>query len=79
MQIVIDIPEDVYEYAKTILPELRDNVWNGIANGTPLDKIRTDIREESKKNYTNNVFNKGLYRAIEIIDEYGERNGEGGE
>ena len=35
-----------------------------------LDKIRAEIRAESKKNYTNNIFNKGLYRAIEIIDKY---------
>ena len=34
------------------------------------DKIIAEIIVEGKKNYTNSVFNKGLYRAIEIIDKH---------
>ncbi len=34
-----------------------------------LNVIKKEIKAESGKNYTNNIFNKGLYRAIEIIDE----------
>lgn len=37
-----------------------------------IKKIKEEIREESKKNYTNAIFNKGLYRAVEIIDKHTE-------
>ncbi len=36
------------------------------------EKVRMEIILEGKKNYTNSIFNKGLYRAIEIIDKYSE-------
>jgi hypothetical protein len=40
------------------------------------DKIIAEIIVEGKKNYTNSVFNKGLYRAIEIIDKHLSEVGE---
>ena len=38
MQIVIDIPEEVYEKAKVTINEMCDSVWLGIKQGTPLPK-----------------------------------------
>lgn len=47
MQIVIDIPEDVIESAKSspnYYPAYHfEEIWRAIANGIPLDKIRAEI------------------------------------
>lgn len=34
------------------------------------EKVKEEVTEETKRPYTNNVFNKGLYRALEIIDKH---------
>lgn len=71
IELVIKLPEKTYHMINAGFYDYGDmNVI--IQNSIPLDKIRAEIRAESKKNYTNSIFNKGLYRAIEIIDKYRE-------
>lgn len=82
MQIVIDIPEDVIECAKSspnYYPTYHfEKIWRAIANGIPLDKIRAEIIEYEDrchlsddeypacKECTNNVFG-AIYG---ILDKY---------
>jgi len=48
MQIVIDISEKQYEIAKEYVETVDDKspLANAIANGTPLDNIRIEIKEQ---------------------------------
>ena len=67
MQIVIDIPDEMYRriaLAPTCARGLdayrdRDSFVKAIQNGTPLDKIRAEIMSKD-----------GLEEALEIIDKY---------
>ena len=44
MQIVIDIPEEVYIKAQETIDEICDSVWLAIKNGIPLPKGDKDCK-----------------------------------
>ena len=76
MQIVIDIPESIYETIKE--EEVGNVVYKAIKNGTPLAKIRAEI-EDYKSTIDNAISEdelkiEGMKEAytdcLEIIDEY---------
>lgn len=73
MQIVIDINEDVYRYAKgynaSSMLALREMSMciNAVANGTPLPKHHGDLidrRELKKEVYTTTEWNGDVHRII---------------
>lgn len=70
MQIVIDIPEEMYQ---TVLDcTYCGNLYEELKNGTPLDKIRAEI-EQTAKDYDKFADYRriyGLWIALEIIDKY---------
>lgn len=43
MQLIINIPEEVYKKAKETHDVMCDKVWLGIKYGTPLDSVRAEI------------------------------------
>ena len=50
MQIVIDIPQDVYD--KALSGDGTGAIWAGyVKNGIPLDKIRAEILDEAEYAY----------------------------
>ena len=76
MQIVIDIPEEIYNSACAT-----NNIWDmrmagfvcsAIAKGTPLDNIRAEIAEEHNDCMGAEHYDEayGLELALGIIDKY---------
>lgn len=79
MQIVIEIPEYVYEHAKEISEDDKDIVvaMDAIKCGTPLDKIRSEIMEFAKNPNFGDLsigVGCGAMKALEIIDKYREES-----
>lgn len=84
MQIVIDIPEEIYNYIHNehIAMRVRDShkVANAIASGIPLvetlDKIRDEFISLYPKNYAGepeiggSICEFSLNRVLSIIDKY---------
>ncbi len=71
MQIVIDIPEDVIECAKSspnYYPTYHfKEIWRAIVNGIPLPKGHGDLidrRELKKEVYTTTEWNGDVHRII---------------
>lgn len=75
MQIVIDIPKDVYEEIMVHNREMRESgksayYFEGlIQNSTPLDKIRAEIQEELKQD-NHSFYKAALEDVLKIIDKY---------
>lgn len=67
MQIVIDIPEDVYKQCILANSLFEVQLVNYIANGTPLDKIRAEI-EELKLSFFDNK--RTIDAVLSIIGKY---------
>lgn len=82
MQIVIDIPEEVIEVAKSspnYYPTYHfEKIWRAIANGTPLNDVLNKIRDGIEEQKTERcfddddmfVYRTGLDDALYIIDKY---------
>ena len=73
MQIVIDIPEDMYDWFENGFPDEEDAVmlWQIVKNGTPLEKIRAEIDEQYDRVHPYNIScAEGLEMALDIIDKY---------
>ena len=58
MKLVIDISEEIYKRAVDYIPELRDGVWNAIANGIPLTDVKKDIEQYCTYSHCINRINK---------------------
>lgn len=64
MQIVIDIPEEVYRKAKETHDVMCDSVWLGIKYGTPLPKGHGRLKDIDK------IINDGISKGFcEWYDE----------
>lgn len=76
MQIVIDIPEEKYNTIKNKLYcGIYDaEVYESIANGTPLDGALQEIRQEieiQKKGFPPSAdYYKAINRSLDIIDKH---------
>ena len=81
MQIVIDIPEEIYKASQIIDVKYEDVVQiplEVIAKGTPLDNLRAEIQTEYDGilwhyNDYDDGWSDALKRVLDIIDKY--RNG----
>ena len=74
VKLIVEIPKKVFEARKTgeISPWVTVPILDAVQNGTPLDDVKAEIKEniatrESNKSMVRNV---GLYLALEIIDKY---------
>lgn len=76
MKLIIDIPEEDYNFVKK---QVADGITNPlkmrIANGIPLDKIRDEIEQKARPNELGGRGNGksiryGLCMALEIIYKY---------
>lgn len=81
MKLVIDIPEDVIESAKSnpnYYPTYHfEKIWRAIVNGTPLDDLRAEIKQLPYQRIFGNVSSYSLLdTVIEIIDKYREEQEE---
>ena len=76
IKLIIEIPEEVYEYWKTHKDEYV--LAEAIGKGTPLDDIKAEIAKEiiprDSDDYDHDVMyqNCGLRIALKIIDNIGK-------
>lgn len=80
MKLVIDIPEEIYEAlrkADAIISGQRSNksltsiIFDAIAKGTPLNKIKTEIEQIADEEQKHDEkWAIGLRYAVKIIDKY---------
>lgn len=75
MQIVIDIPKDLYEGIERRDGALEteyvcDELMKAVDNGTPLDKIRAEIAEYKDDKVIHTERNEMIDIVLEIIDKY---------
>ena len=76
MKLIIDIPEDNYEYIKRLNAGYTDyyitlRLYDAARNGTPLDDIKAEIDEEKDKVLSEDInYAEGLERALIIIDKH---------
>lgn len=74
MQIVIDIPKDIIESAKSspnYYPAYHfEKIWRAIANGIPLDKIKAEIADLDDADYDYEGYYKAVTDAMKVIDKY---------
>ena len=73
MQIVIDVPDKVYEMVMNTGTYgcYRFNSTAAIRKGVPLDKIRAEVEEHAKINYALNVDRaNALCWCLDVIDKY---------
>ena len=74
MKLIIDIPEDYFETIKHEVGWNNVKPYNLIANGIPLDKIRSEIEEQKNHRFFDDddmcIYKAGLIDALEIIDRY---------
>lgn len=79
MQIVIDIPKEIYETlrkADAIISSQRSNksltsiIFDAVAKGTPLNKIRAEIDGAKVPKNQMSFFRDGINYALHIIDKY---------
>lgn len=76
MKLIIDIDEKRIKGIKLLAKEQDiatpyPTLEQIIANGIPLDKIRTEVENDWQlKKYPSSPFSCGLRRAIEIIDKH---------
>lgn len=79
MQIVIDIDNEDFEeitehYSYELGHDFSDRVFMKIENGTPLEEVLRDIKEEMDKERVGYPPSAGYYKAItkclQIIDKY---------
>ena len=68
MQIVIEIPEEMYEQIKDGYVPL--GISKYLKNGTPLEKIRDKIKQIKP---SQGHFYDGVEKCLEIIDKSKER------
>lgn len=81
VKVIIEISKDIYEARQRWVDNPKrmvDEVDIAIANGTPLDDVKAEIKEniatrESNKSMVQNI---GLYMALEILDNIGKAESE---
>lgn len=71
MQIVIDIPEKLYEECKR-MGDVRDILFESIRNGTVLPKGHGRLIDENMIAYTDGVFEDGT--AYTVVHPYSIEN-----
>lgn len=80
MKLIIDIPENIIEGAKSspnYYPIYHfEKMWRAIINGIPLDNLRAEIDEQKNHRGFDEddmcIYKEGLVDALEIIDKYKE-------
>lgn len=79
MQIVIDIPEEIYNDVMTdgvLYIQYEGEIGRAIRSSTPLEKVFEDIKAEIEEQITpkesgkSMIQNCGLSMALEIIDKH---------
>ena len=75
VQVVIDIPQDRYEYIKALNDGNTDyqttlNLYKAIKNGTPLDDIKAEIKQVVEEEADDKRWSRGLHYALKIIDRH---------
>ena len=76
MKVVIDIPEDEYNYIKNCYPDGEDGeryAYMIKKNGTPLEEVLGDIKGDlqRKMNKSNSEdFNTGIRFAFDVFDSH---------
>lgn len=84
VKLIIEIPKATYEDLKSgkiysSLCEAPQGLVEGIRNGTPLEEVLADLKEEIKeysKKWLGLDYYDGIGSAIEAIDEYIEKESE---
>ena len=80
MKLIIEIFEDIYEIVMNTVTFgcYRFNTSKAIKNGTPLDDLKVEIEREKLESKETEFcgdscerfYNKGLSKALKIIDKY---------
>ena len=72
MKLIIDIDDELIETAKfAVQNDMGSDYVKSIANGTPLNKIRTDIEQIADEEQKHDKkWAIGLRYAVKIIDKY---------
>lgn len=75
MKLIIDIDEDAYKEIKKIVADGNDMFFTDklIANGTPLDEVKAEIREQQKE-YQECGW--AYDDVLEILDNIGKEDNE---